>query len=144
MNVLFDTSVLVPALVDQLSNHESAFCVFSSFVTAAEHHAFCSTHCLAETYSVLTALPLPKRISSVEARILIEQTVLGRLEVIPLDRDDYAASLSAVSGAGLTGGVIYDALHVEAAKKASCSRIYTYNFRHFQPLCPPEISVSAP
>ena len=143
MNVLFDTSVLVPALVDQLSNHESAFYIFSSHITG-EHRAFCSTHCLVETYSVLTSLPLPKRISSIEARILIEQSILGRLQIVPLDQEDYIEALSRISKEGLTGGIIYDALHVEAAKRASCSRIYTYNIRHFRPICPPEISVSAP
>ncbi len=57
---------------------------------------FCSTHALAEAYSVLTSLPPPNR--------------------------------------GLTGGIIYDALHLEAARKAGCARIYTYNLAHFRAL----------
>jgi predicted nucleic acid-binding protein len=33
---------------------------------------------------------------------------------------------------GWTGGAIYDALHIRAAKKARCERLYTFNVRHFR------------
>jgi predicted nucleic acid-binding protein len=49
-----------------------------------------------------------------------------------------------VAKRGLASGIVYDALHVMAARKASCSRIYTQNLDHFRPLCPPEILLSAP
>ena len=143
MRVFFDTSVLVPALVDQLSNHQSSFAAFYSY-TAGEHQGYCSTHSLAETYSVLTALPLPKRISSIEARMLIETSILGRLHIVELDKTAYMNAVTNVSGQGITSGIIYDALHVEAAKKASCSRIYTYNIDHFEALRPEGISISSP
>lgn len=143
MRVLFDTSVLVPAFVDQLSNHSSAFAAFAGY-SAGEHEGYCSTHALAETYSVLTALPISKRISSVEARMLIEENMLARLHVVELNGLDYAHALGTAAHKGLTSGIIYDALHVEAAKKAGCSRIYTYNISHFRALSPEEILVSSP
>ncbi|MFP4067441.1 MAG: type II toxin-antitoxin system VapC family toxin [Spirochaetaceae bacterium] len=143
MRVLFDTSVLVAALVDQLSNHQSAFGVFDSY-TRDENEGYCSTHALSETYSALTALPLPRRISSVEARMLIEESILGRLEIVELNNVDYMNAIENVSVRGLTSGIIYDALHVEAAKKASCSRIYTYNINHSEALITEGISVSSP
>lgn len=143
MNVFFDTSVLVPALVDQLSNHKSSFAVFSSF-TVDEHTAYCSTHSIAETYSVLTALPLPKRISSIEARMLIEESILARLVVMEIGKSEYLNAIENVSSKGLTSGIIYDALHAEAAKQASCSRIYTYNIEHFEALAPKGITVTSP
>jgi len=93
-----------------------------------------STHSLAETYSVLTSLPLPKRISSVEARMLIEESILKRLHIVKLGIHEYLNALSNVSSKGLTSGMIYDVLHMEAAKKASCTRIYTYNIEHFEAL----------
>jgi predicted nucleic acid-binding protein len=143
MKVLFDTSVLIPALVDQLSNHQSAFAVFSSF-TAGEHKGYCSTHALAETYSVLTALPLPQKISSVEAELLIRESLIGRLEVVELSTMEYQRAIQNAGDKGLLSGIIYDALHVEAAKKASCSRIYTYNIDHFRSLIPEGITVTSP
>jgi len=144
MRVFFDTSVLVPALVDQLSNHQASFALFSSLAHSNEHKTYCSTHTFAEMYSVLTSLPLPRRISSVEARMLIEESIFKRLQVVELGRKEYLDALENVSRRGLTSGIIYDALHVEAAKEASCSRIYTYNIDHFEALAPESITVSSP
>ncbi|MFW5710909.1 MAG: type II toxin-antitoxin system VapC family toxin [Spirochaetia bacterium] len=139
----FDTSVIVPALVDQLANHQSSFAVFYAY-TSGENRGFCSTHTLSELYSVLTALPLPRRIHSIEARMLIEESVAARLEVIELNKSEYMRALENVSAKGLTSGIIYDALHVEAAKKSSCSRIYTYNLDHFEALAPDDLTTTSP
>ncbi len=143
MRVLFDTSVIVPALVDQLSRHPSCFETYICY-SSGDNNGFCSTHCLAECYAVLSALPLPRRITTEEARQLIKESVLGRLEIISLDQNDYIEAIAAVAKRGLASGIVYDALHVMAARKASCSRIYTQNLDHFRPLCPPEILLSAP
>ena len=34
------------------------------------------------------------------------------------------------------GARVYDALHLQCAKKAGCDRIYTFNVRHFRQLAP--------
>ena len=60
MRSLFDTSVLVAALVDQLGNHEAAFRALQRY-TDGEHAGCCSTHALAECYATLTALPVATR-----------------------------------------------------------------------------------
>lgn len=143
MNVFFDTSVLIPAVVDQLSNHPASFAVFHQY-TNKPHHGYCSTHTLAECYSVLTSLPLPKRISPTEVQILIEESILNRLKVIELFRADYLDSLQIVSKKGLAGGIVYDALHLVAALKEHCSRVYTYNVDHFRSLAPDEITITTP
>lgn len=143
MKVFFDTSVLVPALVDQLTNHSACFEVFRAY-TMQGNQGYCSTHGLAEFYAVVTALPLPKRISTVEARIIIEESILSRIEVVSLDQPEYVEAINKVANQGLTSGVVYDALHVMAAEKAGCERIYTYNPDHFRPVCPVGIQVTAP
>ncbi len=130
MNVFFDTSVLVPALVDQLSNHPACFAVFKTY-TSGENSGYCSTHGLAECYSVLTSLPLPRKVSTVEARILIEESVMKNVNIVSLTQSDYSRALTAVSNKGLASGIIYDALHAAAARKSGCSRLYTYNLTHF-------------
>lgn len=76
--------------------------------------------------------------------MLIEESILGRLEIVELNNVDYMNAIENVSVRGLTSGIIYDALHVEAAKKASCSRIYTYNINHSEALITEGISVSSP
>ena len=143
MTVLFDTTVLVPALVDQLGNHPACFSALVAG-TSDSNRGVCSTHALAECYSVLTSLPVRRRITAPEAWRLVEESILPRFTVVALDAEDHRAALRAVTEAGLTGGIIYDALHVAAARKERCERILTYNLRHFEVLCPPEITVSAP
>ena len=79
-----------------------------------------------------------------EAWTLIEKSFLPRLTLIALDESDYLGAIKSVALAGRTGGAVYDALHVAAAQKGECERIYTYNLRHFEGLCPEEIILSAP
>ena len=143
MTVLFDTAVIIPALVDQLPNHEAAFAAYARFSSDPER-ACCSTHALAECYAVLTTLPLPRRILPDEARRLVEESVSGRLDVIELGSADYAAAMEAVSSRGAGSGIVYDALHVQAAVKAGCTRIYSYNLPHFRLLCPRNIELATP
>jgi len=54
VKTLFDPSVLVPALVDQLANHTVCFSAFLTG-TSGTNTGFCSTHALAACYSILTA-----------------------------------------------------------------------------------------
>lgn len=143
MKVLFDTSVIVPALVDQLSQHPACFATYETY-TSGTNHGFCSAHCLAECYAVLTALPLPRRITTDEALLLIKESVVGRLEIVSLNHAHYLDAITDVARRGLTSGIVYDALHVSAAIQVSCSRIYTNNLEHFRSICPTGIIVSAP
>ena len=143
MRVLFDTSVLVPAVVDQLANHEAALDALLGY-TAGAHAGYCSTHALAECYATLTALPLRRRILPAEARQLVEESLLGRLTAVPLTRDDYLDAVRRVSHGGLASGVIYDALHVRCAERIPVDRILTCNLADFERLRPAGIAVMAP
>jgi predicted nucleic acid-binding protein len=143
MKVLFDTSVLVAAVVDQLPNHVAAHGCFLKYLEK-EHTGYCSTHTLAECYATLTALPLPRRVSAAEALTLVEKNFARRLQVIDLNSDDYMEALRNTAGRGLLSGQIYDALHVAAARKAGCERIYTYNLSHFRRSVLEGIEVTAP
>ena len=143
MKVCFDTSVLVAAVVDQLANHESALACFARY-TRGRHRGCCATHALAECYATLTALPLPRRVQPEEARMLVEENFLGRLEILELTRADYAAALARTSRLGLVSGIIYDALHLAAAERAGCQRLFTYDLAHFRSLQPLSTRVSAP
>jgi predicted nucleic acid-binding protein len=141
--VLFDTSVLVPAMVDQLSNHPTSFACFRHY-TSGQHEGFCSTHALAECYSILTTLPIPTPVTTSDARALVEETMLKRLGILDLDQATYRAAIVELADMGRPGGAIYDALHVHAARSQGCERIYTYNLEHFRALCGDDILVSAP
>ena len=143
MRTLFDTSVLVAALVDQLGNHEAAFRAFHRF-TSGDHSGCCSTHALAECYATLTALPVPRRISPEEARILIEDAVLARLAVLAVTADDYRDVLREVARLGLRSGAVYDALHARCARKDRVDQILTYNLSDFARFDLGGIAIAAP
>jgi len=143
MRTLFDTSVLVPALVDQLGNHRAAFDALHRY-TDDDDRGYCSTHALAECYATLTALPLPKRVLPEEARSLVEESICGRLSAIEMVLDDYLEVLCHVARLGLTSGAVHDALHVRCAQKAAVDRILTYNVAHFERFDLAGIDVMAP
>ena len=143
MKVFFDTSVLVSAVVDQLPNHVAAHDCYRRY-SSGSHRGYCAAHALAECYATLTALPLARRITAAEALALVEQNFASRLQVVNLNDADYLQALRFTSAGGLLSGQIYDALHVAAARKAECARIYTYNLTHFRRLCPEDIELSAP
>ena len=143
MRTLFDTSVLVAALVDRLGSHEAAFQVFRRY-TEGEHTGICSTHAVAECYATLTALPVAPRIAPEQARRLIEESVLRRLAVSPLAADDYRTVLREVAALGLGSGAVYDALHARCAQKERADQILTYNLADFERFDLPGIVIAAP
>ena len=143
MRVLFDTSVLVTAVVDQLPNHEVALSALRAYSTGG-NTGYCSTHALAECYATLTALPLPTRIQPDEARLLVEESFVATLTVVPLNTEDYLQVIRDLSAVGLGSGAVYDALHLRCAQACSSDRLLTYNLTHFRRLASGGVVVSSP
>ena len=143
MRIFFDASVLVPAVVEQLDNHEAALEALRSH-TAPPHRGFCSTHALAQCYATLTTLPPPRCVLPDEARRLIDGSILVRVTAVPLTADDYSVAVRRVAAAGLGGSAVYDALHVCCAERMSIDRILTYNIGDFERCRPRGILITAP
>lgn len=139
--VYLDTSVLVPALTDQLANHEVALSCLQNHLSGKPA---ISSHGLAESFATLTALPLPHRITPGDAAVLLGPEFQSHFHILTLDVTDYSRAIDRTCRNGLRSGQVYDALHVEAAIRGGCSRILSYNLDHFRKLCPPEIEVSTP
>ena len=95
-----------------------------------------AAHGLAETFAVLTTLPHRPRITPVAARDVLRVSVLSRFRVVSLSARDYQAVIDRVAQAGLSGGVLYDALAMRAAAKARASHVLTFNRRDFDRLSP--------
>ena len=131
MKVLFETSLLVAALVQSLPQHGRAAKELRR--SYAGEFDFCvAAHALAELFAVLTTLPLSPRLMAGEARSLIRRNVLSKAEIVALTGADYEAVIERMLENGLVGGVIYDALHVMAAEKAGAGRLVTLNRRDFE------------
>ena len=94
-----------------------------------------SAHTLAEFYSSVTSMPPGIRLSGRDAMLALE-TFLGRIAAIALTANEYIETLKSCATTGLTGGTIYDALHVACARKVNAERIYTWNVRDFQRVAP--------
>ncbi|MGA8145456.1 MAG: PIN domain-containing protein [Candidatus Acidiferrales bacterium] len=128
MKWFFDTSVLVPAFLEDHEHHERSL---EAFLRADKKHGCCAAHGLAEFYAVVTRLPGRYRMSGDQVMLLI-QNIRDRLAIISLAADEYLAVLEESAGAGGIGGTVYDALLMRCANKSSAETIYTWNVKHFQ------------
>lgn len=132
MRSYFDTSVLFPALS---TAHPSHLICLKAFEEASKKGKIVclSMHVYAELYANLTRFPLGDRIHpKIAAKAIIE---LGKLvTTIDLTRSDYEAALNRCADRELTSGIIYDALHLQAAIKAKADVLYTANLRDFKRL----------
>ncbi|NCS37416.1 MAG: type II toxin-antitoxin system VapC family toxin, partial [Microcystis aeruginosa G11-01] len=108
MKVLYDTSVLIAALLPEHSSHVVAF-PFLKKAREGDVQGYLSTHTLAELYSVMTRLPEPLRVSPDEAQTVIAD-LLEYIEAVPLLAKDYQAAISQMVALKLAGGGIFDAL----------------------------------
>ena len=144
MRVLLDTSVLVPALVPALPQHEKAAPHLESALRE-ETGLILSAHALAECYASLTALPISPQVTPGQARRLIEENVARAAEeIVELGPTDYLSALRRMTDLGLESGAVYDALHVACAEKASAEELRTFNrwdFRRMPPEGPTELVV---
>lgn len=135
MKVYVDTNVLVAASVQAHPHHARAFELVSSIKNGAVQGCI-STHGLAEFYAVLTRAPFSPRVHSAEVSRFLEDNIVPHFELVTLSADDYKQVLSGSAMAGLVGGIVYDALHLECARKAGCDRIFTFNTKDFRALAP--------
>jgi len=135
MKILFDTSVLVAAMVEPHPMHSHAF-PWLVRAKSEEIDMAVATHTLAELYAVLTTLPLIPRITPAAARRLIHDNVEITARVISLSSHDYVSVIKNLSDSGLSGGIIYDALIIKAAQKANVKNILTLNPNDFKKVWP--------
>ena len=135
MKALLDSSVLVAA---HLPSHPHYAASRDSLRQASRgaYQLVIAAHSLAETYSVLTRLPLRPRISPQAAWRFLQQNVLPDASVVSLSPDEYMSVLQNAVQEGWIGGMIYDALIARAAEKGGVDRLVTLNPRHFERVWP--------
>jgi hypothetical protein len=90
---------------------------------------------LAEVYNNLIGMPPPHRLNP-----KLAMPYLGRLrekvECVALSADEVCDAAGRIAELGLLGGIVYDALLLECARKVRAEHIYTWNVRHFQLVAP--------
>jgi predicted nucleic acid-binding protein len=135
MKILFDTSVLVAALVESHPMHSRAF-PWLKRARAKEFDLIVASHTIAELYAVLSTLPIKPRISPLIAKKLISENIETVGKLISLTPREYIAVIKQISDIGLAGGITYDALIAKVAQKANVERLLTLNADHFTRVWP--------
>jgi predicted nucleic acid-binding protein len=135
VKALFDTSVLVAALLEDHAQHTRALPWLHKGKTGKINYCV-SSHTMAELYHVLTRYPTQPRIRPDAACALVEDAMPRRENTIVLTATEYRGVLRYAAKEGLVGGVIFDALIARAARKAKVDVLLTLNPAHFQRVWP--------
>ncbi len=135
MKTLFDTSVLVAALVTSHPVHLPAADALQE-IKEGRDNGLVAMHSIAELYSILTRLPIRPRISAEAANKMIQRDVLAFFEIVSLTPEDYVTIIQQLANRRMTGGIIYDALIMHAAVKAGAEKILTLNKKDFSRIVP--------
>ncbi len=134
MKFFIETSILLASLLPAHPNYRRANDLLKR--CRDEGSLVClSTHVIAELYANLSNPRISKStpINPKQAVDLIRRLVI-ELETIVLDEQDYYAAMDRCADLGLVSGVMYDALHFQAALKAKADILYTENRRDFDRL----------
>jgi predicted nucleic acid-binding protein len=129
-----DSSILIAGLISWHEQHETAHRRMDQLL-AAGHEMLLPVHSLIETYSVLTRLPAPHRLSPLAARDLLA-THRVSLRLTGLPEEEAWELVSRLGERGIAGGRAYDALIAASAQRGGATRILTLNTRHFEDLAP--------
>jgi predicted nucleic acid-binding protein len=129
MKILYDTSVLIAALLVEHANHDLAFPQVE-LARRGEVEGYISTHSLAELYAVMTRLPRPLRVLPDEANAAIAD-LLEYLKPVPLLAEDYQRAIARMAELKLAGGSVFDAVIAQAALKVSVDHLVTLNPKDF-------------
>lgn len=129
MRVLYDTSVLVAALLVKHPNHNRAFPELE-LAKRGKVQGYLSTHTLAELYAVMTRLPQPLKVLPEEAQALISD-LMEYLTPVSLLPEEYHSAIAEMVKFQLIGGGIFDALIAQAALKAKVDCLITLNPKDF-------------
>jgi predicted nucleic acid-binding protein len=142
MKVLFDTSVLVAAMVSVHPAHDRAV-PWLRRAKSGQVKFIVAAHTVAELYAALTRLPTLPRISPAAALRLVEENVISHAQIVALDAADDGALLRRWADLEVAGGAVYDGLIARAAEKIGADRLLTLNLKHFRRVWPEGASVLA-
>lgn len=140
MNVFFDSSVLIAAIVKAHPGHGSSL-IWLQKVKKKEIQGLISVHSLIELYSILTTLPLSPKIYPSFAITLIKENIISNFEIIKYNISDYIKVLEELAENSISGGASYDGLILYAAKKTRIDKILTLNLNDFIRIAPQLVKI---
>ncbi len=126
-----DTSILLAGLIEMGDASSAAASILDAVARGTLKRPLTAWHCCLEFYSVATRLPGGLRLEPQQARRLLEEEVLQRLEVCDLPASARSRFLADAAGERIAGGRVYDAHVAESAGLAGARVVVTDNRRHF-------------
>ena len=135
MRILFDTSVLLAALLQSHPIHGLVL-PWLKQAQIREIDGIIGAHTLAELFNKLTSVPMPRPVRVDEAQAMLKDGIEKHFQIVHLDASDYFAVIDKLAARNLAGGIIYDALILRAGMKANADRILTLNPSHFRRIDP--------
>lgn len=133
--IFFDTSVIVAGLIEAHPAYEKSNQWLGKIVSKKEK-GFISVHTLAELYSSLTTIPVIPKLRPDQVNYLLEESILYNFEIYEFTKEDYMTVLKESALYAIKGGMIYDALHIHAARKVKAKTLLTLNLKHFLSIWP--------
>jgi len=140
---LLDSSVMVAAVCSWHEHHLAAIGEIERRLRRRET-MMVAAPTLVETYAVLTRLPSPHRLSSQDAKNLIEGNFLKEYPCIALDENDYRRLVLEAPGKDVSGGRTYDWVIALCAQKAKSSALVTFNVRDFTSFSLQDVEIYLP
>jgi predicted nucleic acid-binding protein len=132
--VFFDTSVLLAGLIDFGDSSLAPIALLDRLAAGAIARPTTAWHCCLELFSVATRLPEEYRLTSADARRLLDEEILARFDVRDLPPARRATLFAAAESDSLVGGRIYDAEIGAVALAAGATVLVSGNRRHFAAL----------
>ncbi len=128
---LLDTSCMVAA-VCAWHDYHGATAKEGTRRIARGDHLVSAAPALIESYSVLTRLPSPQRLSPSDALAILEMSFVTNAEIVALTNHSYLTLLREAPAIGVYGGRTYDAVIAECAVQARVAALLTLNEAHFK------------
>jgi predicted nucleic acid-binding protein len=135
MRILFDTSIIVSGIVESHPMHSKCL-PWLQRAKAGDVECVVVSHTLAETYAVLTTLPVKPRISPLVAQKLIDTNLEAMARIVPHTIADYRTTIERMAEIGLSGGTVYDALIAAVARRLPVDKLLTLNADDFRRVWP--------
>ncbi len=130
--IYLDTGILVRGLLAAHPFHEECQILINA-------EAISSCHSLAETFNTLTAaFKIPN-----DAASQMVESLTAEMRFEALSQADYLKVIREARQRGIQGGIIYDALHAEIARRLKVERIVSYNLTNFRHVAP-DLPVAKP
>jgi len=142
LRVALDSSYIIALTADWHAQHARTLRSHTKLEGQAE--ILLPLHAIAESYSVLTRLPAPYRLSAQLASQSLSENFVKRATTVALKPEHVWRLIAELARLGIVGSQIYDALIAASAAEAHAKVLMTWNPKHFLSIAPAGLEIREP